>query len=174
MNTTEAELAATLPSTIAVAPAKQSSCAATMRCMLVTQELGYTAKFKRSALEEGWSVDIFTSVDEAIRAAFLRVFQLAVVDLQSVVQSPRRTDFEQLARDLAENHVSLLVVAGDPHDPLAEIIARQLGVWVYLPGIDSAGRLDEMFREARIAIGRLASKQRNNERPVEAGKPPDL
>lgn len=94
---------------------------------------------------------------QAMRLAFRLKFHLAVVDLQSVADNESsRSDFEQLAHDLAQNHVPLLVINGDPHNPLAEFAARQLGVWVYLPGLGEDVGLENMFREARLATEKLA------------------
>lgn len=173
MNASEIDLASTRSSTIAIAPVKRLGCAATMRCMVVTQASRHASKLELSACDEGWTVDVFSTVEEAIRAAFRQMFQLAVVDLQSVAGGPCQTDFEQLARDLADRHVPLLVVAGDPQDPLAEFAARQLGVWIYLPGIDGHSQLDDMFREARVATERLAASKRRASEPVSVGKRPD-
>ena len=173
MNAADVELALTLPSTLALAPARRASRAATMRCMVVTQEERRGTSLQLAGSGEGWSVDIFSTVDEAIRAAFRRVFHLAVVDLESVAGSPWQTDFQELASDLAQNHVSLLVVAGDPRDPLAEFAARQLGVWIYLPGMNGSARLDDIFREARVAVARMASSREPMYSHSDLGKPPD-
>lgn len=112
---------------------------------------------------------------QALRLAFRLKFQLAVIDLQSVTDDEAsRNDLEQLARDLAQNHVPLLVINGDPDNPLGEFAARQLGVWVYLPGLGEDVGLESMFREARLATEKLARdaatvSEQTNQRRLPAG-----
>jgi hypothetical protein len=88
--------------------------------------------------------------------AFRKQFHLALVDTESVAGSSLQLEFEGLAGDLARNHVPLLVISGNNNDPLSEIHARQLGVWLYLPGFDGRTELDVVFREARAVHEKLA------------------
>ena len=111
-----------------------------------------------TAAEEGWRAVHHRLVDKALRAAVTTPFQLALVDTQSAVDSPQKEDYEQLAADLARSHVPLLVITGDEDDPLGEIRARQLGVWLYLPGFDGKTELDVVFREARAIHEKLAAE----------------
>lgn len=135
----------------------------TMRCLLVTRQPLHAKLLKSTASDEGWSVSVCAAVDEALRLAFRVEFHLAFVDWQSVADDPLKLEFEQLTADLAQNHAPLLVVSGDPTDPLAEIAARQLGVWVYMPGFDGQTELDVLFRDAREATEKLNSKKRAGE-----------
>lgn len=133
----------------------RASPAIVMRCLLVSADEHGTGVIEATAGDEGWLVDKCHAVDQAIRLAFRQEFHLAFVDIHSVTDSDQRYEFEQLASDLARNHIALLVVSGDPSDPLAEIHARQLGVWIYLPGFDGQTEMDVVFREARAVHEKL-------------------
>lgn len=127
----------------------RASPAMVMRCLLVSADHRSTDVIEATARTEGWLAERCAVIDQALRLAFRQTFQLAFVDIQSALTGPLRVEFEQLASDLARSHIPLLVVTGDPADPLAEIHARQLGVWLYLPGFDGQTELDVVFRDAR-------------------------
>lgn len=156
MNAPEVNVAVPSSASSTVAPITRAGPAATARCLVVTADSTHAALLETTAGEEGWTADICTCPAQAIRLAFRLKFHLAVVDLQSVAdEEASRCDFEQLARDLAQNHVPLLVINGDPKNPLGEFAARQLGVWVYLPGLGDDVGLESMFREARLVTEKL-------------------
>lgn len=157
MNAPELNVAVPSSASSTVTPITRAGPAAIARCLVVTADSTHAALLESSAGEEGWSVDLCNCSMQAVRLAFRFRFHLAVVDLQSVADDETsRSEFEQLARDLAQNHVPLLVINGDPNNPLGEFAARQLGVWVYLPGLGEDEGLEEMFREARLATEKLA------------------
>lgn len=156
MNVPELNLAVPSSASSTVSPVTRAGPAATARCLVVTANSRHASLLESSAGEEGWGVDVCDCPLQATRLAFRVKFHLAVVDLQSVASDEAsRNDFEQLARDLAQNHVPLLVINGDPNNPLGELAARQIGVWAYLPGLGSDVGLENMFREARLASEKL-------------------
>ena len=126
-----------------------------MRCLLVSSSEDHVDVIKQAAVSEGWQAIRHRLVDQALRAAVCMPFQLAFVDTQSVAADPLKEAYERLAMDLGQSHVPLIVISGDAGDPLGEIRARQLGVWLYLPGFDGETELDVVFREARAAHEKL-------------------
>jgi hypothetical protein len=46
-------------------------------------------------------------------------------------------------------------VCGNPNDTLGEVWSRQLGVWMYLPGIDSESDVALVCSEARSIVEKL-------------------
>lgn len=141
-----------------------------MRCLLVTRQPLHASLLKHTASEEGWSVDVCAAVDEALRLAFRVNFHLAFIDLQSVVEEAEKLQYEQLTVELAQNHRPLLVICGDPGDPLAEIKARQLGIWVYMPGFDGQTELDVLFRDARAVTEKLNRSSQSGQDDLAKGK----
>ena len=99
---------------------------------------------------------------DALAASRRTFVQLALVDLEH--------DFSGDAHTLAEQFASmtgmLLVVCGNDNDVEEELWARQIGSWLYLPGVDestnvaplvrrssASGRADERSRNVRLACG---------------------
>lgn len=138
--------------------ARQSP-AMVMRCLLVSVDAGHIEVIEAAAAKQGWLTESHAAVDKVLRAAFRNQFHLAFVDTQSAAGSSLQEEYEQLATDLARNHVPLIVISGEEGDPLAEIRARQLGVWLYLPGFDGKTELDVVFRDARDVHEKLAQDQ---------------
>jgi hypothetical protein len=136
----------------------RASPAMVMRCLLVSVDQRSSEVVEATASNEGWLAEKCAAIDQALRLVFRQKFHLAFIDIHSTSNSPLRLEFEQLASDLARNHIPLLVVSGDPTDPLAEIHARQLGVWLYLPGFDGKTDLDVVFRDARAVHEKLRGK----------------
>ncbi len=130
-----------------------------MRCLLVSECRRHLQYITQTADREGWLAVSHHLVAEAIREAVRTRFHLAFVDLQSVAGAQSEADYEQLAADLARGHVPLIVISGSEGDPLTEIKARQLGVWLYLPGFDEETRLEVVFREARAATEKLTLQE---------------
>jgi DNA-binding response OmpR family regulator len=129
-----------------------------MRCLLVSVDQLSADVVEAAASSEGWLAEKCAAIDQALRLVFRQQFHLAFVDIHSTTSDALRVEYEQLASDLARNHVPLLVISGDPTDPLAEIHARQLGVWLYLPGFDGRTELDVVFREARLVHEKLGGR----------------
>jgi len=133
----------------------QASPPRTMRLLVVTANDRLMVPVGSAAADEGWQAVRHRLVDQALRAAVRTHFDLAMIDTQSVADGLLREEYEQLAVDLSGGHVPLIIISGEAGDPLGEIRARQLGVWLYLPGFDGATELDVVFREARAAHGKL-------------------
>ena len=50
-----------------------------------------------------------------------------------------------------------MAVCGKPDDTLGEVWSRQLGVWMYLPGVDSQSDIALLCGEARNILTKLES-----------------
>lgn len=155
MHSTETKAAAPATAAERSATIVRPSPPTVMRCLLVSECRRHLQHIAQTAAREGWTSVAHHLVTEAIREAVLTRFHLAFVDVQSVIEPDTQAQYEQLAADLARGHVPLIVISGDAQDPLAEIRARQLGVWLYLPGFDETTGLEIVFREARAATDKL-------------------
>lgn len=133
----------------------RASPAIVMRCLLVSANEQHVDVITATAADEGWLAATYRAVEQVVRDAIRTQFHLAFVDIESVAGGPLQTEYELLASDLAQHHVPLIVISGNPDDPLVEIRARQLGVWLYLPGFDGKTELDVVFREARAVHEKL-------------------
>lgn len=122
------------------------------RCLVVSQLASHGEWLRTAATSVGWFTVVHRDPLEALRESVRRRFHLAVVDAS---QTRWLDDFEQLAVDLQSGHVPLVVVCGPDTDEMVEIRMRRLGVWSYLPGIDMARDLTELFMSARQAAVRV-------------------
>jgi len=79
---------------------------------------------------------------------------LALVDLQSAAREDE-DKFRNLVQQLASRGGPLLAVCGKPDDTTGEVWSRQLGIWMYLPGIDSQSDIALLCGEARNILKKL-------------------
>ncbi len=71
----------------------------------------------------------------------------------------RVNDTVEIAEEFAGRTGTLLVVCGSEDSVEEELWARQLGAWVYLPGVSGGDALMSLFAEARRAAERKGSYQ---------------
>jgi hypothetical protein len=70
---------------------------------------------------------------------------------------PQERLLRRLVEQLAARSGPLLAVCGKPDDTLGEVWSRQLGVWMYLPGVDSQSDIALLCSEARSVLTKLES-----------------
>ena len=140
-----------------VRPASGQSNPVTTHCCLVVSPSRQRVKWlERSAAEQGWKTIVTCDAEEAAREAIRNRVELAVVDLQSVPGADEtmfRTLVEQLATSSPDG--PLMVVCGSEEDAMGEIWSRQLGVWMYLPGVDDQSDIAMLCGEARNVVEKL-------------------
>jgi len=74
-----------------------------------------------------------------------------------------------LAKRVSKQKNTLVVMCGNAGNPMEEIWARQLGVWLYLPGVVDDTDLSSLFEEAgRITARRSATTGREAYFPGQA------
>ena len=56
---------------------------------------------------------------------------------------------------MAANKGLLLAVCGKPDDTTGEVWSRQLGVWMYLPGVDGRSDIALLCGEARNILKKM-------------------
>jgi hypothetical protein len=130
--------------------------AALETCLVVSASARRAQLLVRAAHEEHWSTIVCTSADDALRQTVRQRVQLAIVDLQSAPLAQAKT-FRRLVEQLAARHM-LLAVCGKPDDATGEVWSRQLGVWMYLPGIDSQSDIALLCGEARHVLQKLGGR----------------
>ena len=128
---------------------------ATLRmCLVVSASPPRSQLLVRAAHQEHWATIVCRSADEAARQAVRNRIQLALVDLQSVPPAQEGA-FRAFVEQLAARDGPLVAVCGKPNDTLGEVWSRQLGVWMYLPGVDSESDLALVCGEARSIVEKL-------------------
>lgn len=85
-------------------------------------------------------------------------YQLVIVDIAHPV-GERVSDTVEIAEEFAGRPGTLLVVCGSDDSVDEEFWARQLGAWVYLPGVSGGDALMSLFAEARRVAERRGAMQ---------------
>jgi hypothetical protein len=111
----------------------------------------------RAAHEEQWTTIVCTTADDAMRQSVRHRVELALVDLQSAPPAQVQV-LRNLVERLAARNGPLLAVCGDPDDTTGEVWSRQLGVWMYLPGVDGHSDIALLCSEAKNILQKLGAR----------------
>jgi DNA-binding NtrC family response regulator len=107
--------------------------------------------FEHAAADSGWKTLLCADAPDALTCLNRSLVQLAIVDLESQQPGTFRSVVEQLT---ARNGL-LLIVCGNEGDIKEEVWARQLGAWLYLPGVPEGNNFTALCGEARHIAERL-------------------
>ena len=154
MSDLQLSMPATLASPDARAPVNRRAPAAVHLCLVVSTSPRRAQLWVRAAHEEQWATIVCNTADDAIRQSVRQRIELALVDLQSA-PPPQERVLRKLVEQLAARKGPLLAVCGKPDDTLSEVWSRQLGVWMYLPGVDSQSDIALLCGEARNILKKL-------------------
>ncbi len=102
----------------------------------------------------GWRPVICASLDGALSTVRRTLFRLAIVDLTES-WSEEVTGFRALAEHLRQQTELLLVLCGNADVASEEIWARQLGAWMYLPGMVGEEEMQMICRAAVESANKL-------------------
>jgi DNA-binding response OmpR family regulator len=153
------ELQTSLPATLA---APDSGTTASRRapptlftCLIVSSSARRAQLLVRAAHEENWATIVCNAAEDALRHSVRQRVHLALVDLQTAPPAHERM-LRLLVEQLAARNGPLLAVCGKPDDTTGEVWSRQLGVWMYLPGVDSQSDIALLCAEARNILQKLS------------------
>jgi hypothetical protein len=123
-------------------------------CLVVSASARRAQLWARAAHEEQWATIVCSTADDALRQWVRQRVELALVDLQSATVA-QEYPLRALVERLAARDGPLLAVFGKPDDTGGEVWSRQLGVWMYLPGVDSQCDISLLCAEARNILKKL-------------------
>ena len=126
-------------------------------CLVVSASPHRAQLWVRAAHDEHWTTIVCTTADDANRQSVRHRIDLALIDLQSAV-AECESRFKGLVQQLAARGGPLLAVCGKPDDPTGEVWSRQLGIWMYLPGVDSQSDIAMLCGEARKILQKLSDR----------------
>jgi DNA-binding response OmpR family regulator len=135
-------------------PAKRRSAIGLHTCLVVSTSARRAQLWVRAAHDEQWTTIVCTTADDANRQSIRNRIDLALVDLQSASEQIEKR-LRELVEQLAARKGPLLAVCGKPDDTLGEVWSRQLGVWMYLPGVDGQSDIALLCAEARNILKKL-------------------
>ncbi len=136
-------------------PAKRRSAVDLHTCLVVSTSARRAQLWVRAAHEEHWTTIVCTTADDANRQSVRNRIDLALIDLQAASKECEVL-LRGLVEQLAARKGSLLAVCGKPEDLLGEVWSRQLGVWMYLPGVDSQSDIALLCGEARNILKKIS------------------
>jgi DNA-binding NtrC family response regulator len=143
---------------------RTAKAAGTFSCLIVSPDRRRGEMLERAAAEGGWKTCLCLDPKSAHAHIGRSFVHLAVVDLEGESPQSLRPLLEQLTRTGG----LLVIVCGNEGDLDEEVWVRQLGAWLYLPGVVETSNLALLCGEARqIAerLGRTAPQPRGT--PVE-------
>jgi hypothetical protein len=117
-------------------------------CLVVSGDASRRSRFVAAVELAGWLECESPEATGELRQTIDRDFQLAIVDLASPL-GDRVNDTIEIAEELAARPGTLLVICGSEDNVDEELWARQLGAWLYLPGVCDGDSLTSLCVEAR-------------------------
>jgi len=136
------------------ATASRRAPAALQTCLVVSTSARRAQQWVRAAHDEYWATVVCSTAEDAIRQSVHQRVDLALVDLQPATPV-QENELRALVERLAARDGPLLAVCGKPDDTTGEVWSRQLGVWMYLPGVDGQSDIALLCGEARNILKKL-------------------
>ena len=123
----------------------------TFQCLVASANLARREMLSKSVTAAGWESLVCSDPMQAWTALHREAFQMSVVDLQGQGSA----EFGELCEQLASQRNMLLMICGNEGVAAEEIWARQLGTWLYLPGVSIDSDLQSLCLEGRSIAERL-------------------
>lgn len=129
-----------------------------LKCLVVSGDRGLRQRLDAVTDLSGWSACDAPEGAADLSAVIDGDYQLVVVDVARPL-GERVNDSVEIAEEFAGRPGTLLVVCGSDENVDEELWARQIGAWVYLPGVTGGDALVSLFAEARQAVERRGVMQ---------------
>ncbi len=134
------------------------------QCLIVSADPARREMLERAASEGGWKTSACADAVTALAYLGRSLVQLAMVDLEN---QPAHA-FQSVVEQSTSQSGLLLIVCGNEGAIEEEVWVRQLGTWLYLPGVTESSNLRLLCSEARHIAERLA-KSSSPDRGATAG-----
>lgn len=127
---------------------------AAFQCLVVSGEESRRDMLSRAAELAGWETVVCADARTGYLASERRLFRLAMIDVAEATADVVE-EIHRLSERLSGAPDLLLMICGNEGDALEEIWARQLGAWLYLPGVAEQCDVEGLCREAIPVAERL-------------------
>ena len=122
-----------------------------LQCLIVSRDIERQEMLARGAADNGWETTVCGDAQSALAHQRRNFVQLVVVDLQGDYEG----DLAELLEQFSSANGLLTIVCGSDSDMEEEIWARQLGVWLYLPGVTDMTNVSLLCGEAKHIVERM-------------------
>lgn len=126
--------------------------ASVLQCLVVSTADSRRDMLSASAAGAGWTTVVCADAGRAHVAVRRLTFQFALIDLGCRNTTP--PGFAELCQTIAAARGILLCVCGHENQPQEEIWARQMGSWLYLPGVHDQADVSSLCTQAREVVDR--------------------
>ena len=129
-----------------------------IKCLVVSGDGNFRSRLEAVADLSGCAACAVPADATELSSAVEGDYDLVIVDIARPL-GDRVSDTVEIAEEFAARACNLLVVCGSEDSVEEELWARQLGAWVYLPGVSSGDSLVSLFAEARRVAERRGGLQ---------------
>ena len=136
-----------------------------LQCLVLAVDGRRRDELAAAAREAGWLVLECDDASSALLCLQRMLVGLALVDFDQVSEGNRQ-ELRSAVEALASQSGLLIVLCGQDGVAQEEIWARQLGVWLYLPGVTDGTELAVLCSEALPLAERLAIRATAASAPV--------
>lgn len=137
-------------------PSVRPAAVGVFQCLVVSADPDRRAELAWAASDQGWSTVVCADARNALAASKRTVLGLALLDLESP-HGRTPSGFREVTEQLTSDSGTMVVVCGHDGDAKEEIWARQMGVWLYLPGLEQSSNISTVCREAILLARRMTS-----------------
>ena len=126
------------------------------RCLIIGCCRDRVSMFVEAAAAAGWHAVVTSDLEAASELLASSAWALALVDLEGGGEgATARSGLPQLLERMAADRSLLVIVCGHHDNAAEELWVRQLGVWLYLPGVVESSDVTALCGEARLIAERL-------------------
>jgi DNA-binding NtrC family response regulator len=124
-----------------------------LKCLVVSGDADLRHRLDTMADLAGWSACEAPADAAELRSLIDGDYHLVIADIARPL-GERVNDTVEIAEEFASRPNTLVVVCGSGESVDEELWARQLGAWVYLPGVSGGDALMSLFGEAQRVVER--------------------
>ena len=129
-----------------------------LKCLVLSGNRGLRNRLDAVTELSGWSACDAPEDASDLQAAIDGDYQLVIADIAHPL-GDRVNDTVEIVEELASRPGTLVVVCGSEDSVDEELWARQMGAWVFLPGVSGGDALVSLCTDARRLVERRGEFQ---------------
>lgn len=129
-----------------------------LKCLVLSGDRGLRGRLDAVSELSGWSACDAPEHTSDLQAVVDGDYQLVIADVAKPL-GDRVNDTVEIVEEFASRPGTLVVVCGSESSVDEELWARQIGAWVYLPGVSGGDALVSLCTDARRLVERRGEFQ---------------